>query len=568
SADHRFIDRKWYPVYNYINRDVVANAADSKNYSMEDYNSKSTMMNTQFLLNYNRKFGEHNVTGLMGYTSESYRRKSNEIKRNYVDPDLGLDTDETVYSTGSYNTPQGFTERGLHSWLGRLGYSFADKYYSEISARYDGSSKFAEGNRWGFFPSATLGWRISEESFMESYKENVGDFKIRGSYGLLGSQSVDDYQFLTTYNIYTDQYGFNNSSVTGTGYTFGNESLSWEKTKTFNIGFDAMCFENLRVNFDFFNKYTTDILLTPQTPGTLGGAVPKANQGEMQNQGWELSLNYTLRKSDFVHSFGFNIGDTYNKVTKYGDQDIFASDEVERISSEGVPLYSYYGFKTDGLYQNQDDVRNSATFIGADLAPGDVKYVDRNEDGIIDDNDRYILGNAFPRYNYGFTYMVTWENFDFNMLWQGVGKRDMALRGEMIEPFHASYYYVMFEHQLDYWSPANTDAKYPRLINNSASSSYHNNYGHGSDRNIYDASYLRLKQLQIGYTLPKHVINVLGIEKTRLYFTGQNLLTFTANKFIDPESSEFGNSMNANGANSGRNYPTLMYFGGGVDIEF
>jgi hypothetical protein len=241
---------------------------------------------------------------------------------------------------------------------------------------------------------------------------------------------------------------------------------------------------------------------------------------------------------------------------------------VERISSEGVPLYSYYGFKTDGLYQNQDDVRNSATFIGADLAPGDVKYVDRNEDGIIDDNDRYILGNAFPRYNYGFTYMVTWENFDFNMLWQGVGKRDMALRGEMIEPFHASYYYVMFEHQLDYWSPANTDAKYPRLINNSASSSYHNNYGHGSDRNIYDASYLRLKQLQIGYTLPKHVINVLGIEKTRLYFTGQNLLTFTANKFIDPESSEFGNSMNANGANSGRNYPTLMYFGGGVDIEF
>jgi hypothetical protein len=143
----------------------------------------------------------------------------------------------------------------------------------------------------------------------------------------------------------------------------------------------------------------------------------------------------------------------------------------------------------------------------------------------------------------------------------------MALRGEMIEPFHGSYYYVMFEHQLDYWRPGNTDAQYPRLVN-SASPSYANNYGHGSDRNLYDAAYVRLKNLQIGYTLPRELTQKARINRLRLYASGQNLLTFTKNSFIDPESSEFGNSMNAGGANSGRNYPTLVYYGGGIEVEF
>ena len=288
----------------------------------------------------------------------------------------------------------------------------------------------------------------------------------------------------------------------------------------------------------------------------------------MRNRGWELSINYRLSHSDFTHNFGFNIGDSFNKVIKYGKQDIFQVDGIERIVREGVPLHSYYGFKTDGLYQNEEEIRNSAVFIGANLSPGDVKYVDRNGDGVIDDNDRYILGNAFPRYIFGFNYLLNWKGFDFNMLWQGVGKRDMALRGEMVEPFHGSYYFVMFEHQLDYWSPSNTDAKYPRLINDYATSSYANNYQHSSDRNIYNAAYLRLKNLQIGYTIPENITQKIGINKVRVYVTGQNLLTITKNKFIDPESSEFGNSMNAGGANSGRNYPTLKYYGGGIEIVF
>lgn len=569
KPEHRVIKRRYYPVYDFINRNQIINAASSNEFHIEDYNGKITMLNTQYLLDYNRTFGQdHTVTGLFGFTMESFRRERNEVKRNYVDPDLYQNTDKTIVTQDSYNTPNGTAERALHSWLGRLGYSYKGKYYAELAGRRDGSSRFMKDHRWGFFPSVSAGWRISDENFFSPFRDAVDDLRLRGSYGVLGSQSVDDYQYMTTYTIYTNQYGFNDQSVTGTGYTFGNNLLQWEKTATLNIGADASLLTNkLTVSYDFFNKHTTDILLTPQTPSTLGGAVSKANMGEMRNMGWEVTVGYRFKYGPTSHSITANMGDTFNKVVKYGNQDISKADEIERIIREGVPLYSYYGYKTDGLFQNQEQIESSAVPIGAKLEPGDVKYVDRNKDGVIDDNDRFILGNAFPRYTFGLTYTFNWKGLDFSMLWQGVGRRDMALRGEMIEPFHGSYYYVMFEHQLDYWRPGNTDAKYPRLVN-SASPSYSNNYSFGSDRNIYNAAYVRLKHIQIGYTLPKSLTQKARINKLRIYATGQNLLTFTKNHFIDPESSEFGNSMNASGANSGRNYPTLVYYGGGMELEF
>ena len=212
-AEHRLIKRRYSPVYNYLDRDVIVN---SGTFEIEDYNGKITKFNTQFLLDYNRTFNEiHNVTGLFGYTTESYRREANEIKRYNVDPDLYLDTDDTVYDKGSYSTPNETRERALHSWIGRLGYSYMDKYYAEVNARYDGSSQLASKYRWGFVPSMSLGWRISEENFFSFFKEKINDMKIRGSYGVLGSQAViGDYQYITTYDMYGDQYGFNKEAVT------------------------------------------------------------------------------------------------------------------------------------------------------------------------------------------------------------------------------------------------------------------------------------------------------------------------------------------------------------------
>lgn len=568
----RLIRRFYWPIYGLSasENDAPINIGDSKNYSIEDYSGKATLLNTQVMLDYNKTFGKlHNVTFLAGVSNESFRQRRQEIKMKFVDPVLGIPIEGTIIDPTSYNTVGGTTERSIYSYFGRTGYSFADKYYIEGSFRYDGSSKFAKDNRWGFFPSVSLGWRITEEGFFDFWKNKIGDLKIRGSYGTLGNQNIDDYQTFTTYDIYPNQYGFNNEAVPGTGYTFGNPELKWETTSSFNIGADATFLRgSLTTTFDYFHKTTKDILLTPQTPLTLGGAVPKANLGEMANQGWEFSVNYNLSHNGFRHSFGLNVGDSWNKVTKFeGFEQIVKSDEIERIIRVGLPLYSYYGYKTDGLFQNEEDIKNSALPIGILPQPGDVKYKDRNGDGIIDDNDRYVLGHAFPRLTFGFTYDVQWKGFDLSMLLQGVGKRDMALRGETIEPFHSGYSTVMFEHQLDYWTPANPDAKWPRLTPQSNSSTV-NNYGKGSDFNIFNAAYLRLKNIQIGYTLPKNLTAKIGMSRLRVFVNGQNLLTFSKNSFIDPESTEFGGSMNASGANSARNYPLLKYIGGGFNVEF
>ncbi|WP_221412541.1 TonB-dependent receptor [Dysgonomonas sp. ZJ709] len=568
--EHRLIRRFYWPIYGLDGGDTPVNANSSKDYHIEDYNGKSTVLNLQAMLDYNRTFGKvHNITALAGFSNESYRQQRNEIKKQYVDPVLGIPIEGTIIDPSSYNTVGGTTERSIYSWFGRAGYNYNEKYYAEASFRYDGSSKFTKSNRWGFFPSMSLGWRASEESFLNYWKENIGDFKIRGSYGELGNQDIDDYQTFTTYVIYQNQYGFNNTATPGTGYTFGNPDLKWETTASFNIGADFTFLNNsLTASVDYFHKTTRDILLTPQTPMVVGGAVPKANRGEMKNQGWEVTLNYYLSHSGFNHAFGFNIGDSWNEITKFeGYQQIDKSDEIERIIRVGLPLYSYYGYKTDGLFQNEEEIKNSALPVGVLAQPGDIKYVDRNGDGIIDDQDRFVLGNAFPRYTFGFNYDVSWKGLDFNMLWQGVGKRDMAVRGELFEPFHGSYAFLMFEHQLDYWTPANTDARWPRLTAPSTSSTT-NNYGKGSDFQLQNAAYVRLKNIQLGYTLPKEWTKKIGIGKARFYVNGQNLLTFTKNSWIDPESSEFGSNMDSKGANSGRNYPFLKYYGGGIDIEF
>ena len=228
---------------------------------------------------------------------------------------------------------------------------------------------------------------------------------------------------------------------------------------------------------------------------------------------------------------------------------------------------SYYGYRTDGFFKSYEEIEASALPVGLTVQPGDNKYVDRNNDGIIDPKDRFILGNAFPRYTFGFNYAVAWKGFDFSLFAQGVGKRDMVVRGELLEPFHSNYSYVIFKHQLDYWTPTHTDAKYPRL-SAPGSTSTANNFRLGSDMYLLNGAYLRLKNITLGYTLPKAWTDKMSMQKLRVYVTGQNLFTFSSCSFIDPESSEFNNQMRNGGANSGRNYPTLKYYGFGLDIEF
>lgn len=545
-----------------------------ENNKTSNWNSNAYLINTQLLLDYNKTFGKHTVNGLVGLTNESYTQSSNEIEKKYVDPDLGIATDETTSEPGNITGKTSVDDSNrtsITSFLGRAGYSYADRYYAEFSFRYDGASKFHKDYRWGFFPSVSLGWRPTEESFMEFYKEKIGDLKLRASYGILGSQAIGTYDRFTVYDVYDNSYAYNNKTVSGAGFKLGLENLTWEKTQTFNIGVDASFLQNsLTVTFDYFHKRTNDILMKPLISSVFGTEMPMANIGKMQNQGWDLSANYRLKTGAFTHNFNFNLGDSWNKVLEFpGDEQITQVEELSRIIRVGVPLNSYYGYKMAGFFQSYDEIEASAIPVGAKVQPGDIKFVDRNDDGIIDSKDKFILGNAFPRYTFGFTYGLNWKGIDFSMFWQGVGKRDMMLRGELIEPYHANYSYTIYKHQLDFWTPTNTEARWPRLAA-PGSDSNRNNYGNGngSDLFLLDGKYLRLKNLTIGYTLPKEWTKHLGMQKARLYINGQNLLTFSNNSFIDPESSEFDSKMSTSGANSGRSYPTLRYFGFGVDIEF
>ena len=545
-----------------------------ENNKTSNWNSNAYLINTQLLLDYNKTFGKHTVNGLVGLTNESYTQSSNEIEKKYVDPDLGIATDETTSEPGNITGKTSVDDSNrtsITSFLGRAGYSYAARYYEEFSFRYDGASKFHKDYRWGFFPSVSLGWRPTEESFMEFYKEKIGDLKLRASYGILGSQAIGTYDRFTVYDVYDNSYAYNNKTVSGAGFKLGLENLTWEKTQTFNIGVDASFLQNsLTVTFDYFHKRTNDILMKPLISSVFGTEMPMANIGKMQNQGWDLSVNYRLKTGAFTHNFNFNLGDSWNKVLEFpGDEQITQVEELSRIIRVGVPLNSYYGYKMAGFFQSYDEIEASAIPVGAKVQPGDIKFVDRNDDGIIDSKDKFILGNAFPRYTFGFTYGLNWKGIDFSMFWQGVGKRDMMLRGELIEPYHANYSYTIYKHQLDFWTPTNTEARWPRLAA-PGSDSNRNNYGNGngSDLFLLDGKYLRLKNLTIGYTLPKEWTKHLGMQKARLYINGQNLLTFSNNSFIDPESSEFDSKMSTSGANSGRSYPTLRYFGFGVDIEF
>lgn len=540
----------------------------------EDYNEKRYNLSTQFLLDFNRTFKDvHHVTALVGVSNESYTKQASRMAWLYTDEDLGLPTtDDSIQDKENKNSNNDTDQTSITSVFGRVGYNYMDKYYGDVSFRYDGSSKFAKDQRWGFFPSFSAGWRLSEESFMDTYKSNIGDLKLRASYGVLGNQNVDNYSYQTVYQMENNQYVFNNVSVAGTKFTDGNSFLTWEKSANFNIGADATFFGgNLFVSLDYFDKKTSNILLIPEVSSIYGGSAAKENAGEMKNRGWEVTINYKLNSGDFKHNFNLNISDSKNKVTDFGGKErIDQNDQLYKLIREGEALGSYYGYKTDGLFQSYEEIGKSALPVGASVQPGDVKYVDQNNDGVIDEKDRVVLGNAFPRYTFGFVYNVAWKGFDLNVMLQGVGKRSMYLRGELIEPFHSNYSYCIYEHQLDFWTPTNPNAQWPRLVAPGSSSST-NNWKDGSDIYLLNAAYLRVKNIQVGYTLPQALTRKFGVQKLRLSVNAENPLTFCKNSFIDPESSEFGTNMGGIegvGANSGRNYPSLSYYGFGFDIEF
>src|SRR5581483_4113521 len=385
--------------------------------------------------------------------------------------------------------------------------------------------------RWGFFPSVSAGWRISEESFMDDLRSIVNSLKLRSSYGILGNQNANAYQYQTAFYNYPNAYGFDNNVVGAAGYVLGNPSLTWEKAATFNIGFDATVLQKrLDFSFDYFNKVTRDILYRREdVPQLFGATFPQYNVAKVRNQGWELRATYNWPGKVISQTFSVNLADNLNELlalTSGATKQILPKEEFEIMREVGHPITVYRGYKRDGYFQNLDDINKAPRFANSTVTAGDIKYVDRNGDGVIDDNDKFILGNPFPRYTFGFTYTASIKGFDLQIFIQGVGKRDEMIRGEQVEPFHVGYSGTMFTHQTDYWTPSNPNAKYPRLAENGSASNA-NNYRVGSDLFLFNAAYARLKNLQIGYTLPSRITSKAHIQRARFYFTSQNLITLS-----------------------------------------
>jgi TonB-linked SusC/RagA family outer membrane protein len=397
--------------------DFLPGSAYGKDRPVTNYNYKGLFTNVQLLAEYTHTFaGIHDVHLLAGAANESYKGEETQLTWKLTDA-LGRPTGpENIDAAGSYNSngtkPDGrpaTTQTSLNSAFGRAAYSLNNKYFAEFNFRFDGSSKFAAGNRWGFFPSGAVAWRLTEEDFMREVKNRLGDVKLRASYGILGNQNIEAYRYQTNFSNYQSAYAFNNSAVIGTSYVLGNPDVTWEKAATFNIGGDlTLMNRKLDISLDYFDKTTRDILNKRQDiPSTFGVTnLPDYNVAEVRNRGWEIRATYTLTGKWLTQTFSVNLSDNLNELRKLSggeSQQIQQMEEYQIIRKVGQPITVYQGYRTNGFFQTLDDVNKYPRFAGSTVTPGDLKFVDRNKDGVIDQNDKFILGNPFPRLTYGFT---------------------------------------------------------------------------------------------------------------------------------------------------------------------
>ncbi|RAV99217.1 SusC/RagA family TonB-linked outer membrane protein [Pseudochryseolinea flava] len=535
-------------------------------------------------IEYSKTIGNHFGKILFGYRNDFEGKGSfvgaRRFNGNVLDDDYMSGGDfrylngEVDLGVDAYNGMSNPRRKVVNSVFGRLNYTYADKYLAEFTWRYDGASVLAPHNRWFFFPAFSLGWRATDETFLESVKNNFGDIKFRYSWGQVGNSNIGGFEYISLVRFTPGQYSFNNTGMQGATFTPINPDLDWERSTMSNYGVDVdLIGGKLTASFDFFNKITKGIYFRPSVPGTLGQSSPLQNYAEVQNIGWEAVVSYRATTGEIQHTISANMSDNMNKILKMGEAQIQGAD-FSFINKEGHPISAYYLLKSDGLYQNMDDIENApeVPFAGnLQVKPGDIRYVDKNSDGKIDEtNDRYILDTPFPRFTFGVMYNATWKNFDFQMFWQGVGQRAQYLRGDIVEAFHNNEEHLYITHK-DRWTPTNPDASYPRLTTSTTEAKNNTAY---SDYWLYDTKYARLKNLQIGYTLPASLSNRFGMQSFRVYFSGQNLLTIAPERFrklgMDPEFTQFDNKLSFSNYDpvAGRNYPNAKVLSVGVDIKF
>lgn len=486
---------------------------------VSNQDKKSLEINLQAYLDYNRTFGKHTIKGLLGYSQirNEYRllkasRKDLPTNNSLGEIDAG---DITTQETGGNSVAY-----ALRSVFGRVNYGFDDRYLLEANLRYDGSSRFPKNNRFGLFPSFSFGWRISEEDFFKA--DFVDNLKLRASWGQLGNQEIDDYLFYNTYSFGYD-YSFGNTLFSGISINdvMANTAITWEKTDQMDVGVDADFWGGkLSLTGDFFLKNTHAILLKLPIPDLVGVSAPMQNAGKVRNIGFELALTHRNQVNRFRYSTSFNFSYVKNEII-----DLNGGDTPGR--SVGDPVDNIYGYVCEGIFKSQEEIDNSPKQVwGAVL--GDLKYADINNDGVVNQNDRKSLGSTFPKINFGLRVNCEYRNFDLTMLLQGAGMVKGVTAGEISQAFMNGG--KVTEEWLDRWTPENVNASYPRLTLSGSSRNYMT-----SSFWVQNASYLKMRNLQIGYTIPKNILSHLGVSNLRLYCSIDNLFTISKFKGLDPE---------------------------------
>jgi len=500
----------------------ITDAAGETVLQMPSINSLTQRESTTFnqtlnaTLNYQKYFGKHTVNILGGYEFVTFKNTYFEAFRDQF---LLQDLEELNAGAVANQQNNGSgSEWSLRSFFGRLNYNYDSKYLLEANLRYDGSSRFNEENRWGLFPSFSAGWVVSEESFMKPL-HFLSHFKIRGSWGILGNQKIGTYPYISTIDL-GQNYVLGGVGVTGAAQLgLSNAGITWEQTTSANLGFDIAVLQN-RVNFslDIFNRKTSDILLQLPVPLILGLSAPFQNAGEVENKGWEMELGYKSRGGkDFSYGLSFNVSDVKNRVTNLKGAGPFISGN--NITIEGAPIQSVYGYKSDGFFNSQQEIDAHAQQSGQ-IAPGDIRYVDQNKDGVINADDRVIIGDPFPSLNYGINLSARYKNFDISVFFQGIGRRDVYLSDYAAWPLYNGSNIREWQ-AMDFWTPENLNASMPRFTQGGS----HSNFA-TSDFWVYDASYLRLRNLQLGYTLSSTSAKKLPVDNFRLFLLGENLANF------------------------------------------
>lgn len=533
---------------------AAAASGDKENHISES-SYRATKLTTTVTLNYEKTFGQkHNFAALVGYAYEGESAKDYNTQRltdnSKYDIFVGGLSGDKVSNGG------GASDWSLYSAFGRLTYNYDEKYLAEFNIRNDYSSYFAKGNRSGLFPSLSLGWRISQESWWENIRPVIPSLKLRGSWGLVGNNRIGAYRYMQTVTV-TQGYNFGGELVPTAGFSSVDPSIKWETTRMANIGLDIAFLKNdLNVSFDYFNNRTRDILVSLPVPGLFGNGAPTSNAATVASQGWEFSVNYHFRTGAVNHNIAGNISDSWNKVVDTKGETLYYGYDVVSVIKEGYPLYSYYALRNNGLFQSDEQAASSPHLEGIVPRAGDIRYVDKNGDKVINDDDRFVVGNDFPRYTFGLSYNLQWKGFFFSAFLQGVGMRSRWMRGEAVEAFHNNNEGPVLDFHVDRWTPVNTDASYPRLTMGSESA----NNATKSDFWIQNAAYLRLKNVQLGYNFQGNWMKKIKLSGLRVYGSIENALTLSSMRGgWDPE-------YNADG--SGRAYPVARVYSFGLNVKF